>query len=87
VGGATPSRPPVRSAKNVGVESTEAEVRRAYGRDLVIEPHPYGGEQDHYLIVKTPDGKRGLIFETANGKVTSFRAGLYDWVGYSEGCS
>lgn len=83
----TPSNPPVRTPKNVGVGSSETAVQSAYGSIVEVEPHPYGTENDHYLIVKTADGKRGIIFETEDGKVSSFRAGVYPEVGYIEGCA
>jgi hypothetical protein len=81
-----PSNPAVRTAKNIGLGATEAQVRAAYP-NVKVEPHPYGTENDHYMIVDTPDKKRGLIFETTDGKVTSFRAGVYPEVGYIEGCA
>jgi hypothetical protein len=83
----SPSIPVVRTIKGIGLGASEAQVKSAYGGLVKVEPHPYGTENDHYLIVDTPDRKRGLIFETEEGRVSSFRAGVYPEVGYIEGCA
>jgi hypothetical protein len=84
------STPPDRSImteKRIGVWSTEADVISAYGKNLVIQPHPYDNDNGHYLVLDAPDHKRGIIFETLDGKVTSFRSGLYPALAYMEGCA
>jgi hypothetical protein len=78
---------PIITAEGVGIGSSETAVRKAYGKRLKVEPHPYLDDQGHYLIVDEPGHKRGIIFETDLKQVTSFRAGLYPAVGYIEGCS
>lgn len=83
----TPSNPPVRTAAHIGIGSTEAEIRKAYGARVKVQPHPYLEQSGHYMVVKSADGKTGIIFETENGKVVSFRAGAYPAVGYIEGCA
>lgn len=82
-----PTKPPIRTAKNVGLGSTEAEVKAAYGAALRVEPHPYLEDAGHYLVVKSADGKTGIIFETDRKNVIEFRAGRYPQVGYIEGCA
>jgi hypothetical protein len=71
----------------VGIDSTIAEVRRAYGKRLRIEPHPYDNEDGRYLVVKGLRPGREIIFEAFHGRVDSFRAGLSRQVEYIEGCS
>jgi hypothetical protein len=71
--------------RRVGIGATEAAVRRAYGVALIVRPHPYG-EKGHYLEAPAPGRKRGLIFETRDGRVTSFRAGRYPSLDYIEAC-
>lgn len=83
----TPSAPPVRTAKGIGLGSTEAQVRAAYGAAVKVEPHPYLENAGHYLVVKSPGGKTGIIFETDLKKVIGFRAGVYPPVSYIEGCA
>lgn len=62
------------------------EIRTLYAGKLTEQPHKYvqGG---HYLKVAGANGS-GVIFETdADGKVTSFRAGIAPTLDYVEGCS
>lgn len=82
-----PARSLVRVKEGIGIGSSETEILRAFGKSVKVEPHPYLDEQGHYLVVDSKDHKRGLIFETEHGKVTTFRAGLYPSLGFIEGCS
>lgn len=75
----------IETAAGVGISSTEAAVKRAYGKRLTIEPHAYD-DNGHYLIVTDPDGKHGIVFETDGKRVTTFRAGEFPSVRYIEGC-
>jgi hypothetical protein len=78
----------VRTVEGLGVGSTEAEVRAAYGGRVTVEPHPYVGPVGHYLVVTDPDRPALLmIFETDGTKVTSFRAGRLPEVRLIEGCA
>jgi hypothetical protein len=81
------SSPPVRTAKGIGLGSSEAAVKAAYGSLVKVEPHPYLEEAGHYLVVKSADGKSGIIFETDTKSVIGFRAGAYPAVAYIEGCA
>ncbi len=76
--------PSIRTAKNVGIGSTENEVQAAYDRRVSILPHKY--TQGHYLVVAGPKGLK-LLFETDGAVVTTFRAGREPEVSYVEGCS
>jgi hypothetical protein len=76
-----------RTDAGIGIGSTIAEVRRAYGRHLKIEPHPYDNEDGRYLVIKGLKPGREIIFETFKGRVDSFRAGKSHPVEYIEGCA
>jgi hypothetical protein len=51
----------------------------------LIEPNRYD-PAGHYVIFKSPDGKRALILEEVGGKITDVRGGLEPSVEYVEGC-
>lgn len=89
VDGADPSRPPpdALTERGIGIGATENQVRQAYGPAAVESPHPYTeGPDSHYFKVTAPDGQHAIVFETYNGKVTTFRAGLSEAVDFIEGC-
>ena len=83
------SEGPTKSEAGVGVGSTVAEVKRAYGKRLQIELRPYFDEEDgeHDLVVNDPLRHRKLIFETFKGRIETFRSGLKGPVDYIEGCA
>jgi hypothetical protein len=84
-----PPAPRVRTQTEagVGIGSTIAEVKRAYGKHLRIEPHPYDNEDGRYLVIKGLKPGREIIFEAFHGRVDSFRAGKSRSVEYIEGCA
>ena len=80
----------ILTRSNVGVGSTEEEVRQAYPGQIRTVPHPYTGPEGHYLIFvpRDPaDTAFSLIFETDGNKVVRYRAGHQLAIGYIEGCS
>jgi hypothetical protein len=79
--------PPTTSDKGIKVGADEQEVTSKYGPELKTTPHPYLGDGGHYLEILSADGRHGLAYETAEGKVTSIRAGLLPALQYKEGCS
>ena len=66
----------------------EARIEHLYPGQVKVTPHKY--EDGHYLTV-TPsaaaDKQFRIVFETARGRVTRYRAGLMPSVEYVEGCS
>jgi hypothetical protein len=75
----------VSSTGGIRIGDAEGAVKKAFPGKVKEEIHPYIGEEGKYLIVET---KRGFafIFETNNGKITSFRSGRLSPVKYIEGC-
>jgi hypothetical protein len=76
----------VTTAEGIGIGSTEADVLGAYGKSTKVMPSKYD-EHGHTLVAESADAKSALVFETSDGKVTTFRAGVHPAVDYVEGCS
>jgi hypothetical protein len=83
---ASSEAPRTRTAQNVGVGSTDAEVRTAY-QNVIEEPAKYNEPPAHDLIVWTTPEQSGLRFEVnAAGQVTQVHAGG-PAIQYVEGCA
>jgi len=77
----------IRTSHGLGVGSTEAQIRRAFGDRVTIQSHHYEGDRGwHYLEVIDPGGSTGLLFETDGNRVLSYRAGRLRELRYIEGC-
>ncbi|WP_395648313.1 hypothetical protein [Terricaulis sp.] len=75
-----------RTAQNVGVGSTDAEVRTAY-QNLVEEGSHYNAAPAHNLIAWTVPEQSGILFEVnEQGVVTAVHAGGPQ-IQYMEGCA
>lgn len=78
--------PPVRTAQNVGVGSTDAEVRTAY-QNVIEQPAKYDPPPAHDLLIWTTPDQSGLLFEVnEQGVVTAVHAGGPS-IRYMEGCA
>ena len=77
--------PIIKTYTGLGIGSTKLDILSKY-KNVEISPHPYTGPEGEYLEVKLQNGN-GLIFETENDIVTSFRLGSYPAVQFIEGCS
>ena len=75
----------VTTAQGATIGTTESQLRKIYGSKAVFTPHPYDNDAGHYVTIAYP--RTRMIFETLQGKVTSFRVGLPGPVDYIEGCS
>jgi hypothetical protein len=81
--------PSIRTASGAGVGDTEDGVKSLYSGLITVQPHHYI-ENGHYLNYKPRDPaqqKYGMVFETENGKVTSFRTGTHEAIALVEGCA
>jgi hypothetical protein len=75
----------IRTVAGAGVGDSEERVERLYGGRATVSPHKY--EDGHYVTVTDPmDSTFALVFETRDGTVTRYRAGLRPQVDYVEGC-
>lgn len=78
----------IPTAAGARVGDDEARIKKLYPGQVTVSPHKY--EDGHYLTV-TPaaptDKQFRIIFETARGRVTRYRAGRMPSVEYVEGCS
>jgi hypothetical protein len=78
----------IATASGARVGDDEARIKRLYPGQVTVTPHKY--EDGHYLTVTPPasgDRRFRIIFETAGGRVTRYRAGMIPSVEYVEGCS
>lgn len=83
---ASTEAPHTRTAQNVGVGSTDAEVRTAY-QNVIEEGAHYNPPPAHNLIVWTVPDQSGLLFEVnEQGIVTAVHAGGPS-IRYMEGCA
>lgn len=74
----------IPNALGIKMGTTLNEVKRRYPK-VIVEPHKYD-PTGHYLIFKSKDGKRAIVFEEGDGKITDVRGGLEPAVEYVEGC-
>lgn len=74
----------VLTQKNVTVGSFKRDILPAY-KNPKISAHPYDFERGEYIEVSLSNGN-GIIFETLDDIVTSFRLGTNSAIKYIEGC-
>lgn len=74
----------IPNALGIKIGTTLDEVKRRYPK-VIVEHHQYD-PTGHYLIFKSTDGKRAIVFEEDEGKITDVRAGSEPSVEYVEGC-
>ena len=76
----------VFTVSGIGLGSTEAAVKAAYGDRVATTPHAYTGPEGKYLTLHSRDGSRGMRFETSGGHVSRYYAGTARAIEYIEGC-
>ena len=79
----------VRTVSGIGKGNTEAEVQATYPGRIRVEPHPSipNGRNLVYVPNDPALGHLRMIFETVDGTVRAFRAGLAEQISWTEGCS
>ncbi|SIN59853.1 hypothetical protein SAMN02745824_0390 [Parasphingorhabdus marina DSM 22363] len=87
---AQPRKKSAITEQNIGLGSRIEAAKQAYGDALTQTPHPYLEDQGSYLTWdanSAGDGpKHGIVFETDEHTVTSFRIGDSRSIQYIEGC-
>jgi hypothetical protein len=68
------------------VGDSEARIKRLYRGGHRVIPHKYVDDA-HYIEVEAGGGRYSIIFETDGKRVTTYRVGRPEQVGYVEGCS
>ena len=76
----------VSTAEGIQVGDSEERAREVYGSKMRVEPSTYGGPEDHYLTVRSDNGKYGIRFETEGRKIKVFYSGTFQAIQYVEGC-
>ena len=72
--------------KGAKIGDTEARIKQLYKGMYKIYPHKYI-DNAHDIEVPMKGGKYSMIFETDGKRVTRFRLGKTEQVGFVEGCS
>jgi len=76
--------PQIQNKLQIRIGTSMEEVKRRYPA-VEVKPHKFD-DTGHYLILKSKDGKRAILFEEGGGNVTDTRAGVEPSVEYVEGC-
>jgi len=79
--------PGVPTVAGIQVGDSETRALEVYGSAMKVEPSAYTGPEDHYLTVRSSNGRYGVRFETEKGKIETFYAGRFETIQYVEGCS
>jgi hypothetical protein len=78
-------RPGVLASEGLQVGDSEVKARKVYGSKMKVTGHKYI-DTGHYLTVGSDDHHYGIRFETDQGRITMFYAGIYEAIQYVEGC-
>ena len=71
----------------IRIGDSEAAARARLPAGYSVEPHHYGGPNDHYLTWRDPQHGLAVRYETGEGNVTSMYWGSWDAVQLVEGCA
>lgn len=84
--------PGISTSEGAEVGDSEDTVKQIYPDQIEVAPHHYIPENGNYLYFipeNQPDAKQklGIVFETADGIVTSYRFGTLSAISLVEGCN
>jgi hypothetical protein len=74
----------IKTANGIGLGSTIAQIKRAYGRRGTWHPNTYTDEP--VFEIKSTNGRSAILFETERGRVIRIHAGRLPSAEYIEGC-
>jgi len=74
----------IKTGNGIGLGSTIAQIKRAYGRRGTWHPNTYTDEP--VFEIKSTNGRSAILFETERGHVIRVRAGRLPSAEYIEGC-
>jgi hypothetical protein len=76
------------TAEGIGIGSTEAAIRGAYGQHLTVQLHKYQWEAGwrYFIYLPADDSLNAIVFETDGKEVRNFRVGRRPQVQYVERC-
>jgi len=79
---------PPKTAEGIGIGSTEAAIRTAYGEHLTVQLHKYQWEAGwrYFIYLPPQDSLNAIVFETDGREVRSYRVGRRPQVQYAERC-
>jgi hypothetical protein len=77
-----------QTAAGIGIGSTEAAIRAAYGQYLTVQLHKYQWEAGwrYFIYLPPQDSLNAIVFETDGKTVQRFRVGHRPQVQYAERC-
>jgi hypothetical protein len=75
---------PIKTASGIGLGSSIAEIKRAYGSRGKWHPNAYDDEP--VFEIKSVDNKSAILFVTERGRVIRIHAGRLPSAEYVEGC-
>jgi hypothetical protein len=78
--------PAATTAAGIGINSTEKQIRHAYGGKVRATENTDAGVGVTWMTVRSPDKRRGINFQIVDGRVTSFWTAMYPAILYYEGC-
>jgi hypothetical protein len=76
----------IRTVSGVQVNDSQASVIATYPGRIEVSPHFYTAPEGTYLTMFSKDKRKGIRFETDNGKVSAYYAGNAEVIQYVEGC-
>lgn len=78
---------PLSTADGVRIGSSEAALRRVFGKRAKFDDRPYfGGEPNAHNVIVRLSGRREFLFQTKDGKVDTINLGDRPAIEYWEGC-